>query len=486
MSNQLLDFNGIDAESGLPAFPSCSLDELLKVARGHRPNRGEIELALRHKYDTEQQFLDLEDGVDPCRLDEAGWGVVFPRQGDPAIREALEPLLRWREEQAKARDERLFRVYEGTAGKRVGFSSREVLSHFLERRGAADGPVRPRQMPYYLLLVGQPDEIPFEFQYQLDVRYAVGRLTFDTPEEYAQYAANVVAIEKRYAEGALPTRRRAVLFAPSGQGNGVEDFIARGLVQPLFEELQPSCPSSFDLGTAQGSDATRERLLTLLRGPEAADLVFTGCHGLIYPTPSPTALPHQGALLCYGRSGQESVRSFAVGASDVLDTAGPTGQITLHFGCFSAGVPVWDAYEVRPEGEPRRYADKPLVTALPQHLLSQPGSPTLAVIGHVDRAWTYSFATKQGNPRIGVFEQTLLRLLRGVPVGHALEPFNVRHAALSAAWVALLQREQLEPWAAPTPDEMVDTFCAWLDARSFVVLGDPAVRLAVRENGGGR
>ena len=169
----------------------------------------------------------LIEGRVPKVLDQSGWGIIFARDADPAIKEALSDLLRLRQEQSGP----LFRVYED----KLGYQGGEKKVDFLKRRGAAPfGRVVPEQMPYYLLIVGSPKHIPYSFQYQSDVQYAVGRIHFETLQEYANYASSVVAAET----GKVKLPRQISLFGVANPDDKATELSSQRLIQPVLDDLQ--------------------------------------------------------------------------------------------------------------------------------------------------------------------------------------------------------------------------------------------------------
>lgn len=426
-----------------------------------------IEAELRQR-----QHLGVREDIDASVLDQAGWGAVFAEDEDPAIIEALQPLLDLRREQAGSR----FRLFCGAKGYRGG--GRDSKSRFLLRNGAtAAGPVSPEAVPYYVLIVGSPERIPFEFQHQLDVQYAVGRLHFDTVEEYARYARSVVSVEQR-----PPARaRRLALFDVANPMDRATQLSSQKMIGPLCEVFRSSEPG-WSIERIPPSEASKERLSRLLAQEDPA-LLFTASHGVEFPAGSPQQRSEQGALLCQDWPGPSHVgaipHEYYLSAADVSDSAQVHGLLLFLFACFSAGTPERDSFQR--DGSPVQRAPKPFVSALPQRLLSHPQGGALAVVGHIDRAWGYSFAWPGGAQRVhtAAMESTLRRLLRGERLGYAMEYMNQRYAEL--ATVLQDELDAVRNLRQPDPRALAELWTATQDARGYCVLGDPAVRISASE-----
>jgi hypothetical protein len=442
MEPEILVFNGVDGETG---------DYLRKPVRLDR-------LAARRR---RRRWRRAIAGVDTRSLSEAGWGILFAPDAEPAAREGLGRLLRHRQAQAGG----CYREYICHPG--------ETGAAFLARHGRRFGPADPEIVPYYLLIAGSPEAIPFEFQYQLDVQYAVGRLWFDSAAEYEAYARGVVEAESRPA----PPSREVVFFAPQHPDDPMTRLSAEQLARPLAGKLAGKV-SGWTVTTRLGEEADKRRLASLLGGEETPALLFTASHGVGLPQGHARQQELQGALLCQGWPGPRA-RSLSedhyFAARDVSADASPGGLVSFHFACYSAGTPRWDSFSHLETGALKALAQRAFVARLPQRLLSHPRGGALAVIGHVDQAWPCSFLWEDTGAQHQAFVSVLTELMQGYRIGAAMEYFGQRYAEI-AAELSL----RLEPVRGGERADGLDLVKLWLannDARSYVLLGDPAVRL---------
>jgi len=257
--------------------------------------------------------------------------------------------------------------------------------------------------------------------------------------------------------------------------------MADHLVRPLLEKLGRTLPD-WQMTTFLSGEATKARLAELLGGSETPALLFTTSHGLGFPCGDARQRPHQGALLCGDWPGPESWKAaipqdFYFAGDDLAADASLRGLISFHFACYGAGTPRLDDFAQRALKDRAAIAPEAFLGALPQALLSHPRCGALAVIGHVERAWGYSFLWKGAGAQTVAFESALRRLLDGHPVGSAMEYFNARYAELSTMLADRL--DEMELGAKPDPAELAGLWTANNDARGYVILGDPAVRLPV-------
>ncbi|HXU33946.1 MAG TPA: hypothetical protein VN851_25520 [Thermoanaerobaculia bacterium] len=109
---------------------------------------------------------------------------------------------------------------------------------------------------------------------------------------------------------------------------------------------------------------------------------------------------------------------------------------------------------------------------LPQKLLEK---GTLAVVGHVDRAWTSSFYWNGEGGYVEIYVDLLKQLMDGQPVGLATEGMGSSFGAKAAILHGM--REDSQSFGPEDFAIYGDLWRETNDARNFIVLGDPAVRL---------
>ena len=476
MTDDLLP-NGVLADTGelLPASLENSGRRILQAALVH-----EDEISAGIKRSTQAETFGVGAETDSEDLAQTGWGIVFPAAIDstPLERE-LAPLIERRKSEAGD----LFQIFSGARGWQTGESATDWLARQGKkgRKGPGLDLVNPEQgVPYYLLIVGSPEAVPMQFQYMLDIYWAVGRLDFPSLEEYARYAQSV----KDYETAPAPPQRRrqAALFAT--EHDGATRMFTNGIVHPFIHgdgSLKPlGQRQRFAVDPVLGDDATKDTLTSLLRGEREGGppaLLFSGTHGMVCRKDEARQAACQGALVCQDWPGVGKITdSDLFSAADLPADAQIHGLIHFMFACYGGGWDKFDTFRDGPDGQALQLAAGPATARLPQAMLAHPKGGALAVLAHVDRAWSYSFKTDQGGSQYSGMRDVLARVMQGQRIGNATDLFNIRWAALSAPIADALRDFQ----AGGIPGvELARKWIARDDARNYAILGDPAVRLRI-------
>lgn len=442
MQDQTLHFNGVDVDTGGWFREPMTLEQARKritlpgSAASGRPKA-------------------LVEWLDPNDLQQAGWGLIMHEDEDPAVADALEPLLVHRGAQAGG----VRRMVFTEADRREG---EEAIDAFFDRYGTPPGDVDPQgeTLPYYLMIVGSPERIPFHFQADLDMSHASGRLYFDDVSAYARYAENLIAQERE------PVRRpkKLAFFGPDNLDR-ITGLTSQYLIPPLAQKMEAIKPVDWGLEIVSPQQSNKQKLMSLLGDPQGPALVFTAGHGAVSKK-NPSL---QGSLICSEWQGGPISSQAWFGEADVLPEHDFRGTIPFFFACFSAGTPEYDSFTECGES-PARLSERPFSSSLPQAMLGHRNGP-LAIIAHVDQAFQFSFLWNDNILGIAHFAGMYHQLMSGCRLGYAMEPFKRRYASAMAS-IRRAQRRR-----KPMEDAYLKRWIGYQDARYYTLLGDPAVQL---------
>jgi len=533
-----LPVNGLDLRTGNYLL-DIDADGAAALARASVDPAGLRQLHLQKQRSQDPSF-GLVTGYREDDLADTRWAVVVHVDESAELLRALTPLIQLRaEEQGITLNSAQLQFKTGETcgawyGRVIGSpeehrqqwmslppvltvrgveSERDrTVSGWLARHHVSIGPVDPKRgVPFYLMIAARPGPltptdtcyISTAFQYELDLFWGAGRLCFTdlggqhVYEAYTRYAEQVVAFE-RNARAAESLGREIAYFATRHPDDLSTQLSADELVLPLYQAsvealarnattgLQPrlfladgralsQAPHASNVTVNGKADIdTLSRLLRSSSGQLPPALLFAATHGAGLPgASSETILRLQGALITQDGSPHHLSRAAAFAGEDLEADATITGMIAVLLACYGAGSPARDDFVFLPDGKRPAVAPFPFIARLPQELLKR---GALAVFGHIDRAWTYTFRGVDGvASQTQSFQDVLTRLAMGKRAGFATDQFNTLQAGFG-----LMFGDELENIRFGKRVDSLQLSRLWMarnDARNYALLGDPAVRL---------
>ena len=90
---------------------------------------------------------------------------------------------------------------------------------------------------------------------------------------------------------------------------------------------------------------------------------------------------------------------------------------------------------------------------------------------------THSFQNGRGTPQVQGMRDVIVRIFQGQRLGQATDGFNMRWAVLSAELQEAQNLRESFAEAMVSNAQLANRWVARNDARNYIIIGDPAVRL---------
>jgi len=463
-------FNGIDPD-GKYLFAASSVEQVFKLAQSEFGKISDDDQKRIQYLSTNKEKAFYGFDAPLHEISEAGWGVIVPESLDEDTLHEIERLRAHRKIHNIIPDKLCPEI--------IKLSGIPDYRSFLAQMKVSPGFGSVEKLPYYLLIVGGPELIPFRFQYELATEYAVGRIAFASSEEYRAYIDQLIKYE---TASTVPTERKIAFWSPANIEDQATSISSRFLVNPLYDDLdqQINFKKELFISNKPGWEASKNNLAALLDKTPA--LLFTASHGLGYHIIDSEEKMHlQGALVTQDwEKGKPITSDTLFSGEDLKNGANLHGMVHFAFSCFGAGTPAQDDYEVDNSPFPSRTytSTYPFVS----HLASQElVNGALAFIGHVDRTWAFSFIG-ENQLHLEGFERAIRNMLlqkRAWPIGHCLR--DIYDKALHLSKSLLEDLHDMKFGRTIPPQGIANKWIERNDARAYTLIGDPAVRLRVND-----
>ena len=422
-----------------------------------------------------------DTSADPNSLPIQRWGIVAPEgtAGDRLLA-MVERLRQARQADQEGAPPRVYRAPPALDA---------VEAARWRERVYRDEAVPETEVPSYLLVLGDLDQVSLELQQAMSVDAYVGRLAFARDEDYEAYADKVLRWERAPAASA-----GRLLFFTAHDGSAATSRGYQHLMRPCLASVRESAAArNVSVQEVGAPDRwSLDELLELAAG-ETPSALLSLTHGV--------GPPHGGWPSARAQRAQQGTMAAGdrepLAAADLAGRKFLPGGVWFYQACFSAGTARRSAYHhwlrrLQDAGEyDQRLApilaglayEQPFVAALPQATLASPGGP-LAVIGHVDLAWTSSHEDPEtGRGRPSRFTGVLRAIAQGARAGVALRALSRFATEASVDLADLYDGDEVaRQGREAVRKESFLRARLWMlrqDVSGYVLLGDPAVRLPV-------